>query len=106
MILFEGKWASDNNTLIVDGITLGTVAGHPEKVHLTKATGMCPANQKVITCTAQTITGQLYEVLSKELMGEVANETPSSRHRRGARPRGSEHGLATEPVSSDFCVPV
>jgi hypothetical protein len=62
MIVFEGKWASDNNTLIVDGITLGTVAGHPEKVHLTKATGMCPANQKVITCTAQTVTGQLYEV--------------------------------------------
>jgi hypothetical protein len=61
MVIFEGK-ISSNDTVIVDGVTVGYVEGEPKKVRFTKATGLCvPRAERNSDCHAQAIDGRLYE---------------------------------------------
>ena len=64
MVIFEAKLAAkDSNTFIIDGITVGTMEGQPNKVRFTKATGLCQGPAPgLVGCTAQTADGQLFEV--------------------------------------------
>ena len=60
MVVFEGKFAGqDTNTFIVDGVTVATVEGQPNKVRRSKAAGLCNGGP-VIKCTAQGVDGQLF----------------------------------------------
>jgi hypothetical protein len=61
MVVFEGK-VSSNDTVIVDGVTVGYVEGQPKKVRFTKATGLCvPRGGRNAECHAQAVDGHLYE---------------------------------------------
>jgi hypothetical protein len=61
MVIFAGN-GSSNDTVIVDHITVGEVEGRPEKVRVTKATGLCiPHGDRNADCHALTVDGQLYE---------------------------------------------
>jgi hypothetical protein len=76
MVIFDGK-GSPNDTVIVDRVTVGEVEGRPEKVRVTKATGLCISRgYRNADCHAQTVDGQLYEGL---VFREKQPSTPGER---------------------------
>ena len=60
MIIFEGSSLA-NESIPVDGITVGLVSGRADKVKLEKATGICVFKTKTVECNAQTSDKMLVE---------------------------------------------